>query len=92
MESLFDFGAGSNTGRTAEVKFDSAYDTMFKGIIDFVVELKFLSVSTAVEIQHVADILCMVFLRFKVKNNKITKNRSVIKGERCYYKHFVMFY
>jgi hypothetical protein len=41
---------------TAEVKFEGADDAMLKGIVDFVVELKFLSVNAAIEIQRVADI------------------------------------
>jgi len=41
---------------TAEIKFEGADDAMLKGIVDFVVELKFLSVNAAIEIQRVADI------------------------------------
>jgi DNA-binding CsgD family transcriptional regulator len=41
---------------TAEVKFEGADDAMLKGIVNFVVELKFLSVNAAIEIQRVADI------------------------------------
>ena len=41
---------------TAELKFEGTDDAMLKGIVDFAVELKFLSVNAAIEIQRVADI------------------------------------
>jgi len=41
---------------TAEVKFEGADDAMLKGIVDFVIELKILSVNAAIENQRVADI------------------------------------
>jgi len=48
--------AGKLFEYTAEVKFEGADDAMHKGIVDFVVELKYLSVNAVIEIQRVTDI------------------------------------
>jgi len=47
-DKLFDY--------TAEAKFNGDDDAMFKGLVDFVVRLKFLAVNAAIEIARVADI------------------------------------
>jgi hypothetical protein len=41
---------------TAKAKFDGADETMFKGIVDFAIEMKFLSVNAALEIHRMVEI------------------------------------